>query len=206
MTEGCSFFKLKRSNGRYHKVTMKPQLIIVQGIPGSGKTTLSRKLAKDLNLPCIGKDDIKELYFEKMGTGDREWSRTLGRASANALFMLVNELLPTGKQFIAENAYWAEFAHDEFKDALSKANATALEIYCHTDSQVRRKRFLDRMHTGERHEGHVEMTSGHIADEDELVLNARYAPLEVGEVIRVDTTSFGEPEYQELLQRLRSLL
>ncbi|HYH74492.1 MAG TPA: AAA family ATPase [Candidatus Saccharimonadales bacterium] len=180
---------------------MKQQLIIVHGIPGSGKTTLSRKLAHDLQLPLIGKDDIKELYFEKLGIGDREWSRSLGRASVNALFVLIDELLATSKQFIAENAYYKEFAVPEIRAALAKYNATCLELYCHADPAVRTKRFIDRNEQGERHPGHVDHQNYDPADN--AVLEERYAPLGIGEVIMVDTTLFGDAEYQALLDKLR---
>lgn len=39
----------------------KPVCIIFSGVPGSGKTTLARKLARDLNAQCIRHDDIRAL-------------------------------------------------------------------------------------------------------------------------------------------------
>jgi predicted kinase len=49
----------------------KNLLIVITGLPGTGKTTLGRKLAEELALPFISKDDIKELLFDGLGWEDR---------------------------------------------------------------------------------------------------------------------------------------
>lgn len=38
-----------------------PWLIAMKGFPGSGKSTLARALGRDLGLPLVDKDDIKDL-------------------------------------------------------------------------------------------------------------------------------------------------
>ncbi len=58
----------------------KTSLIIILGPPGTGKTTLGKRIAKDLNLPFVHKDGIKELLFDKLGWSDRVWSRKVGIA------------------------------------------------------------------------------------------------------------------------------
>ena len=40
-----------------------PLLIIVSGLPATGKTTISKELAKEFSLPSIGKDTIKEVRY-----------------------------------------------------------------------------------------------------------------------------------------------
>jgi hypothetical protein len=49
--------------------------VVVSGLPGSGKTTLGRRLARALGLPLIDKDDILERLFETKGIGDTAWRR-----------------------------------------------------------------------------------------------------------------------------------
>lgn len=44
-----------------------PNLIIMKGKPGVGKTALSDELAKKLNYPVIHKDEINDLVFPALG-------------------------------------------------------------------------------------------------------------------------------------------
>ena len=55
--------------------------VVVSGLPGSGKTTLGRRLAPALGLPLIDKDDILERLFDTKGVGDTAWRRALSRES-----------------------------------------------------------------------------------------------------------------------------
>ena len=59
--------------------------VVVSGLPGSGKTTLARRLAPMLDLPVIDKDEILERLFEARGIGDVAWRRTLSRESDTIL-------------------------------------------------------------------------------------------------------------------------
>ena len=43
---------------------MKPYIIIIAGIPASGKTTYAQYIAERLHIPFIGKDAIKEKLYD----------------------------------------------------------------------------------------------------------------------------------------------
>src|SRR4029079_5534788 len=60
---------------------MRKPFVVISGLPGSGKTTLARRLAPALNLPLIDKDDILDRLFESKGIGNAAWRRTLSRES-----------------------------------------------------------------------------------------------------------------------------
>ena len=45
----------------------KSNIIILQGGPATGKTTLGKKVAKEFQFPYFSKDNIKELIFDYIG-------------------------------------------------------------------------------------------------------------------------------------------
>jgi predicted kinase len=173
-------------------------------VPGAGKTTLARKLAKDLDLPQIGKDDMKEFLFDKMGSRDREWSRMLGKAVSQMLYPLADTILADGNNFILESAFHHEFASKDLGDIVAKRKIKCLEIYCYLDAQERKRRFIQRNESGERHLGHVDAYN--YAGPNEETDQEVYAPLGLGELFKVDTTHFGEPEYEMLRRRVTAFL
>src|ERR1700691_3491513 len=58
-------------------------VVLVNGVPASGKTTLARGLARRLRLPLFSKDVIKEAHAEVFGAQppdgrpQREWNRLI---------------------------------------------------------------------------------------------------------------------------------
>ena len=56
-------------------------LVLVSGLPGSGKTTLARRISPQLGLPVVDKDDILERLLESRGTGDADVRQALSRES-----------------------------------------------------------------------------------------------------------------------------
>ena len=65
-----------------------PELIVVSGLPASGKTTVGRLVSQRLSLPLIDKDAILEAMFDSLGCRDRDERSRLSRASDEVLFTL----------------------------------------------------------------------------------------------------------------------
>lgn len=59
--------------------------IYVTGLPGAGKTTVGRYIAKLLAIPILDKDDYLEALFEARGVGDMAWRHKLSR-EADVIF------------------------------------------------------------------------------------------------------------------------
>jgi predicted kinase len=182
----------------------KPTLILVNGLPGTGKTTLAAKLSQDLSLPSMGKDMLKEFFFDTLHTDGREQSRTLGKAVIEMLYILIETYLSHNMSIIIESAFFTEFSRPKIKAILDKHPARVVEVYCFTEQNVRRERFKTRDLSGERHKGHV-IASDLIGTDDPEPLE-QYAPLEVGQLVKIDTTAFGDNEYAELLTVVKEKL
>ena len=161
-------------------------LIIISGLPATGKSTIAKALSEKLNFPLIAKDIIKESLFDTLGVKDRNWSRTLGKASNEFLYELTDKLLADGYSLIIENAFEKQFAEPRLKEILKLHKPNVLEVHCMTDPAVRRRRFIERDESGNRHVGHVDALNYPTNDEPEPL--DKYPALDLGDTLVFDTT------------------
>lgn len=185
-------------------VGKQPVLIVVNGIRGSGKTTLAGKLAKDISLPCVDKDTIKEFLADTLHVSDVMWSKLLGRIAGDTLLLIAERLIENGESLIIESAFHHQFARPKFQRLAQAYPVRIVEIYCTAEASVRINRYIARTHTGTRHPIHVDAQHHDELRDDEKL--GTYAPLDVGTVLEVDTTHFTEDDYQRLLAQVKGYL
>lgn len=178
------------------------KLILINGKPGVGKTTLAAQLKESVAVPILTKDNIKEFLFDTIGYSDREWSKRVGKVSIEMLFTYVDIFLGLGQDIIIENAFWKEFAGPQLAAIIKETHAECLEIYCFTDQKTRMARHDHRMADGSRHSGHDDT----LLVLDDTIDDDRYKALEIGEVIMVDTTQLGVPGYAEIINKVKDFL
>ena len=80
-----------------------PPLVIVCGPPASGKTTLAGRLSRELGLPILSKDSLKEAMMDHLGGAP-----AVGEAAFAVQFGLARELLASGVGIILEGAFFAD--------------------------------------------------------------------------------------------------
>jgi predicted kinase len=179
-------------------------LIIINGMPATGKTTIARSLSEQLNVPVIAKDTIKEFLFDTLGVKDRDWSRLLGGTSNDVLYLLADALLGGGQSIIMESSFERKFARSQIKTLIQTYHPLVTEIYCTTERTVRRKRFMERNQSGKRHAGHLDHTN-YLADTDEEPIE-KYSPLKfsAAQYIEIDTTDPRSVDIDTLATRLAS--
>ncbi|WP_311790292.1 MULTISPECIES: glucokinase [Pantoea] len=74
--------------------TQPKQVVLVNGIPASGKSTLTQALAARLSLPVLTLDSIKEPFMASFASVDRQRNRQLGCAAYQAIWKIVGQAPP----------------------------------------------------------------------------------------------------------------
>ncbi|MFD1987020.1 ROK family protein [Mesorhizobium newzealandense] len=155
--------------------------VLVNGIPASGKSTVSRGIAERMGWPLMALDTIKNPFLEVLGGGDREFNRTLGRASYQAIWSVVAEA-PAGSIFVVD-AWFGFQPRQVLEDHLRRAGVEeTFEIWCHAPGEVLAERYRARL--DQRLPGHP--GAAYIPELIELAKRAE--PLRRGPLFEVDTT------------------
>ncbi len=182
-----------------------PALVIVTGHPASGKTTLARRLAFDLNLPCLVRDDIKEKLFDTLGWSDRAWSKKLGGATYELIYLFAEIQLRAGNSFLLEFNFDSKIVTPRFLEIKQKYDFYPIQIVLEADDEILLTRFNQRAESGERHPGNVDTTI--YAEYRARLAQGSYQPLDIGgSIIRVNTNDFENVNYGELFREIQSLI
>jgi predicted kinase len=183
----------------------KIALIIITGLPVTGKTTLGKRLADELDLPFVCKDEIKELLFDGFGWEDREWSKKIGGASYDVLYYIAESILRAGKSLIIETNFNPKFANQKLLELQEKYHFTPVQIRCFADGEVLFERFKARAESTDRHPGHID---GENLDEwRPILLQGKIEALHVGgEALDVDTTDFDKMDYERIVRVIKSAI
>jgi catechol 2,3-dioxygenase-like lactoylglutathione lyase family enzyme/predicted kinase len=179
-------------------------LIIVTGPPASGKTALARRLADELRLPRLSRDDLKERLFDTLGWDDREWSKRLGAASYELVWQILESHLAAGSPLLVESNFRGTLPTERFRELGRRHPFTPHQVNCVADGATLVERYRERAHSPERHPGHGEEIDDELREQLE---RGRLDPLPIGgEIIEVDTTDPEVIDYEGLLRRLRAAL
>lgn len=145
--------------------------VLIGGWPASGKTTLSRALARELDIAYLSKDEVKEALMDTLGEPvNVTESQCLGRAAVAAVMSAAR-----GCPAAVIDSTWFPYA----VPLVEALGGPFVEVRCQVELDVARERYRDR----QRDEGHLDDQRS----EDEL-WGEPVRPLGVGPLVIVDTT------------------
>ena len=177
---------------------LKP-LVVISGLPGSGKTTLGRRLAPVLDLPLIDKDDILNRLFMSKGVGNAAWRRTLSRES-DVIFQ--SEATNSNGAILASFWRLAGMSSDAGTptDWLDAPSHHVVNVHCGCELELAASRFLQRR----RHPGHLDGESSSAELLASLRMLTQLPPLDIGPRIDVDTSQ--EPNLPDVVRAIHGAL
>lgn len=186
----------------------KPVLIIVNGLPGAGKTTLTKRIASDVGLPAFSRDGIYETLYDALACESNGCPPLLGRASFTFLYAVASSILAAGQPLIVEGFFGNPALRGaEFRQLQQAHDFEPFQILCKADGKVLLERFLARMKSEERHTGHHRQDLAWIEQHKERLLQGHLTPLALGgQLVEIDTTTPRSFDYADLLQRIRAAL
>lgn len=133
---------------------MIPQLLLITGSPGAGKSSLASRLAGRYGACTCSKDEIKELLFDTLGIGDAAQSRAFSDAAYAVLFAFLPRLLASHRLLVAEANFRAGEHELPIARALAEAPVDVAQILCSADPAVCAARLAGRAADPARHPGH----------------------------------------------------
>ncbi len=184
----------------------KPVLIIVNGLPGTGKTALAKRLAADTALPLFSRDSLYETLYDALNCHSNGLPPLLGAAAFTLFYSVTGSVVAAGQSVMIEQFFGRpELRAAELLNLQQKHAFEPFQILCRADGNVLLERFLARAMAEERHVSHqyLEWLEHH----KEQLLHGDLAPLPVGgRLVEIDTTTPDSFDYADLLRQVRAAL
>ena len=130
------------------------KLLIICGMPASGKSTVAAKIAAAMGLPVIEKDELKESLFDTVGFNCYAEKRKLDTAASAVLLRTSESLLRSGVSHVIVNNFRSDFELP-VRELINKYSPAVLTVFFDGDPDVFYRRYVERDLRGERHVGHV---------------------------------------------------
>jgi hypothetical protein len=154
-------------------------VILINGIPASGKSTITRQLSETLHLPFLTIDGIKEPFMARFTDIDRSFNRQLGCAAYEVIWSIIGQSTASCVWLI--DAWFGFQPREMLQQLVQQAGIErVLEIWNQISPEQVVSRYAERLQHRQ---------SGHPGEEylPELASLAKHAePMRLGPTFTVD--------------------
>jgi predicted kinase len=163
---------------------MKPSLIILCGIPFSGKTTLSKKLSSDLNFVVVDLDDIK---FEMFGNEikDEEIDQSNWDKIYQKMYQKVESLLGEGSGVIHDTGNFTIYERGLINKIAKKLNVPFVTIMVDIPVNIAKERLIKNRELKQRFDISDESFHSAVAEMERPTLEEN--PIVYGQGVKYET-------------------
>ncbi|MFA1284989.1 AAA family ATPase [Citrobacter telavivensis] len=154
-------------------------VILINGIPASGKSTITRQLSEAFSLPLLTIDGIKEPFMARFTDIDRPFNRQLGCAAYEVIWSIIGHS-PASVVWLVD-AWFGFQPRETLLRLLQQAGVEkVVEVWNHITPELAVTRYATRLQARK---------SGHPGEEylpELALLAARAEPMRLGPVLTVD--------------------
>jgi len=131
--------RLRESLGQLPEPVVKPALIVVSGLPGSGKSHFCRKLAEHVSLPILESDALRKALFSSPDYSPGESNRLF-----QACHLLIEELIRRGISLIFDATNLIERHRERLYRIADQTEAKLVIVRVEAPAEVVRQRLESR--------------------------------------------------------------
>ena len=128
------------------------ELIILAGMPATGKSTVARALSGAFGFPVIEKDEIKEVLFDTIGFENYPQKRRLDIAASATLLQVLESMLKAGTSVIAVNNF-DEKETQQVCSLIERYQPNCVTVFLNGAPEVLYQRYVQRDKLHLRHLG-----------------------------------------------------
>ena len=125
-------------------------VIIIAGMPASGKSTIAKQISQVLKYPILEKDAFKEELFDTIGFTNYAQKRNLDHAATAVLLRCMDALLQGGTSCIVVNNFRKD-AKAKVQAIIDRYQCRCILVFLSGDNNEFYRRYVERDNKHLRH-------------------------------------------------------
>lgn len=194
-------------------------MILIAGLPATGKSRFADYAASALNLPLFCKDSIKEILFDDVGFKSHDAKTQLNYASFHTMIYAAEQVLRSGKSVILENNF-ENYAKADLLRLIDAYRCNVITVMFGGNVETIYNRYVERNADPSRHRGHV-VSDCYPENTDDMRVpdpisfeafrngfqKRGMSGFDIGgKRIEVDTSDFSKVDYAAIVNNIQTML